>query len=241
MTTSALPIACTLGPGDYRERMAWIAELNRTALRDHTQDGPRLALTYAPGAGDRVRELVRREQECCAFLTFTVDDAPDAVRLTVEAPPEAGASAAVLFEPFTAPETAAPTASVIACDVECGCSGASTKSAPANRAAGVAAASGATAALACGVCCVLPFALPAAVVANVGGALASVAGLYRGALWLAVAAVAGGWAWVAWQSARTGKRPARATLYSMATATAVLVLAYGWRFAEPHIVAALKA
>ena len=61
------------------------------------------------------------------------------------------------------------------------------------------------------------------------------------ALVLAMAAVLAGWGWVAWQSARTGKQPARATLYSMATATAVLVLAYSWRFAESHIIAALKA
>ena len=245
MSTSALPITCTLGADDYRERMAWIAELNRTALRHHTQDGLRLVLTYAPDAGERVRELVRRERDCCAFLTFSVQEDTDAVWLTVEAPAEAGASAAVLFEPFTAPETAAaPATTGVACDVACGCSGTSSGAlAPTSkhRAAGVAAASGATAALACGVCCVLPFALPAALVANVGGALATFSGLYKGATWLAMAAVAGGWGWVAWQSARTGKRPARATLYSVATATVVLAIAYGWRFAEPRIIAALKA
>lgn len=234
MTTAALPIACTLGPGDYRERMAWIAALNRMALRDFTQDGRRLVLTYAPDAAELVRELVRREQDCCAFLTFTVQEDPEAVRLTVEAPAEAGESAAALFEPFTAPETAAaPTTAGITCDVECGCSGkftgqpiskATSKAtgapapAPKNRAAGVAAASGATAAR-----------------------WRPSRGSTRrpcGSRWQPWP---GRWGWVAWQSARTGERPARATLYSMASATVVLALAYSWRFAEPHIIAAVKA
>jgi hypothetical protein len=112
MTPSTTPIACTLSPDDFRKRMAWIAELNRTALRHHRRDGRRLVLTYAPGAADRVREMARREQACCAFLTFTLREDESEVRLTMEAPREAGESVSVLFEPFIAPETASlPTAS----------------------------------------------------------------------------------------------------------------------------------
>ena len=138
MTTSALPVACTLGAGDYRERLAWIAELNRTALRHHAHDGRRLVLTYAPGSGDRVRELVRRERECCAFLSFTLHEDPDTVRLTIDAPEAAGASAAVLLEPFTASESAAPTAAGADCAVACACSGESAPPGPEHRAAGMA-------------------------------------------------------------------------------------------------------
>lgn len=33
------PIACTLGAGAYRERLAWIAELNRSALQSVRREG----------------------------------------------------------------------------------------------------------------------------------------------------------------------------------------------------------
>ena len=80
------PIACTLLPAAFKERVAWIAELNRGALLAHCRDGLRLELTYAPGACEQVREMVRRERECCGFLTFDVREEPDAVRVTIDAP-----------------------------------------------------------------------------------------------------------------------------------------------------------
>ena len=51
-----------------------------------------------------MRELVRREQGCCAFLRFTVREDRDAVRLTIEAPmqveeTEGGPMPAYEFEP----------------------------------------------------------------------------------------------------------------------------------------------
>jgi hypothetical protein len=39
-------IACTLSTGDLETRLAWIAELNRTALLSERRDGLRLELTY---------------------------------------------------------------------------------------------------------------------------------------------------------------------------------------------------
>lgn len=105
------PIACTLTPGDFAERVAWTADLNRTALRSCHQERGTLALVYAPDAAGRVAELVRRERTCCGFLRFTLDEAADAVRLTIEAPAEVPGTeadaAAPLFEPFLAGAPAA--------------------------------------------------------------------------------------------------------------------------------------
>src|SRR4051812_43270285 len=84
--TDPPPIACTLGAGDYAERLAWIATLNGDALLTHRRHDLTLDLTYAPEAAAQVRELVRREEACCAFLRFTVDVTSDAVHLRIEAP-----------------------------------------------------------------------------------------------------------------------------------------------------------
>ena len=100
--SGAKPIACTLTPGDFNSRLAWIAELTRDALREHRRDDLVLQLTYAPEAAHRVREMVRREQACCAFLTFDLREEPDAVRLIITAPEDARAAADTLFEQFVA-------------------------------------------------------------------------------------------------------------------------------------------
>lgn len=107
------PIACTLRPGDFRERVAWIVGLNRDALRSQRRDGLRLELTYAPTALDRVREMVSRERECCAFLTFNVRVENDAVHLIIKAPESARDALDAVFEPFQARQPGAST---------CGCS-----------------------------------------------------------------------------------------------------------------------
>lgn len=49
------------------------------------------------GAAERVREMVRREQTCCAFLHFSLVEREDTVALTITAPEEARAAADVLF------------------------------------------------------------------------------------------------------------------------------------------------
>ena len=71
-------IACTLGPGDFQTRMRWIADLNGRHLKAQRRDGLTLHLSYQPAALEDVRELVRRETECCAFLTFALAEAPGA-------------------------------------------------------------------------------------------------------------------------------------------------------------------
>jgi hypothetical protein len=102
--TIPLPIACTLTPGDYSERLTWIAKLNRESLRSFHQNDLTLELVYDISASSQVRELVQREQTCCAFLHFDVAETADAIHLRIQAPPGArdstGALAGALFAPF---------------------------------------------------------------------------------------------------------------------------------------------
>jgi hypothetical protein len=108
-----LPIACTLQPGSYQERLAWIAALAREGLRGVSREDLRLELRYAPDVAARVREMVGKEQECCGFLTFELTETHDDVRLTITAPERARDVADTLFEPFV-PAGVSPTSKAAA-------------------------------------------------------------------------------------------------------------------------------
>ncbi|HET9818949.1 MAG TPA: hypothetical protein VFP92_07300 [Rhodanobacteraceae bacterium] len=100
------PIACTLDAGAYRERLAWIAELNRSALQGVRREGARLTLTYDPGAIVAVHDMVRREQKCCAFLRFELNEDENKLTLTIAAPESAAYAFDALFDPFLAGSSA---------------------------------------------------------------------------------------------------------------------------------------
>lgn len=72
MAAKDVPIACTLGAGDYQERVRWIADLNQRSLRDHHRDDLTLRIDYEAGALADVEEHVRQEAACCAFLTLSL-------------------------------------------------------------------------------------------------------------------------------------------------------------------------
>lgn len=100
MTPSNAPIACTLGRAEYAERLVWIARLNHDGLLGHERHDAVLELRYATTVRDRVHALVRMESECCAFLTFVLDESGSDVRLTITAPDQARDAADLFFEPF---------------------------------------------------------------------------------------------------------------------------------------------
>lgn len=240
------PIACTLSAGDYKDRITSIADLNRDALRGHHREDLRLELTYASTARERVREMVQREQECCAFLTFDLREDADGIRLVIIAPDDAREAAAVLFEEFTM-RTSSRSA--------CACNAAGARPEPdgmgpprrmadgaidrsagqSGRGVGVAAIAVATGALACGALCLLPVVLPAVALTAAGSLLAWFAGVHAWLTSAALVAVAAGWVWVWRQSTRTKCKPARSTLLTMAIATAILALAFAWPSVEPHV------
>lgn len=93
-------IACRLSATEYRDRISWIAELNRAALRGSGRAGRGITLIYDASAADRVREFVRRERDCCPFLEFVVRRGPDTVTVTVEPRADVDAGGDELFAPY---------------------------------------------------------------------------------------------------------------------------------------------
>ena len=102
----AAPIACTLGAGAYWKRLAWIAELNRAALQSSRREGSRLILTYSADARGRVRDMVRRERQCCAFLDFELSEDEKGLTLVIAAPEAAWDTLDAVFDPFLTGSTA---------------------------------------------------------------------------------------------------------------------------------------
>lgn len=94
------PIACTLTGDDYRDRLASIRQLAEDALLRHERRDLILRLTYASHAAARVREMVEKEQACCAFLDFKLNDGASETQVTVRAPEDARAAADELFDQF---------------------------------------------------------------------------------------------------------------------------------------------
>jgi hypothetical protein len=93
------PIACTLSPGEFAERLAWIAALNGS-LRGYAQRELTLELHYPPEEVLRVRELVRREGSCCAFLSFEIEESATMTVLRIHAPEETRDALGAIFAPF---------------------------------------------------------------------------------------------------------------------------------------------
>jgi len=182
--------------------------------------------------------MVRNGQTCCSFLTFDLSEQPDAIRLVIAAPEAAREAADVLFEQFVA---GAPQQNACACEApsQSRASFDSSDGHTGTRAAGLAAITLATGAVACGACCVLPFALPAVVLAGTGSVLAWLAGVHVWITGLAIVAVLGAWAWIAWQTVRTERRPAASTLYVMAGATGLTFIAVFWPLIEDRLLRAL--
>jgi len=216
--TKHAPIACSLAPAELRARTSEIADLNRRALRRHAQHGSSLELTYEPSAADEVRELVRREQRCCAFLDFELGLETDAVRLRVTAPQSAGAGTSALLSPFLEGVDAPRKMPGV----------------------GLVTGTSAAAAVACAVCCVVPVAFPAITLTALGAVVAAFANVYQWALVTAFVLVLGGWIWVAVQRARTYRRPARGTVRGMVLATLLFAVAASWPLFEGYVVRAIR-
>jgi hypothetical protein len=233
----ASPIACTLAPGAFKDRLAWIAALNKDALRNYARRDLVLELSYAPEARERVHEMVRNERSCCAFLAFELREAGNEIRLTVTAPETAREAADTLFKQFVAN---AP-ASSCACATSASVVKTPSKEPPGAKAAGVTAMTLSTGAVACGVCCVLPFALPATILASTGSLLALLVKMHVWVTILAILSVVGAWGWIAWQTRRTRRKPAISTLFMMGASTVLLTVAVLWPLLEKPLIRILRA
>lgn len=100
-----LEIACSLGAGDFNERIAGIQALARRALLSSRREPLRLHLTYSAEALADVQELVAKESDCCAFLDFDLRHEKGKVDLMITVPASAALAAEELFAHF-APELA---------------------------------------------------------------------------------------------------------------------------------------
>ena len=95
------PTACKLSGEARQDRRAWIAALVRDVLRSSERDDLTLRLRFAPEAVQRIQDMVRKEQACCSFLTFEMEERPQELWLIIRAPEAARAAADVLFSHFT--------------------------------------------------------------------------------------------------------------------------------------------
>ena len=85
-----LPVACTLGPEDGAQRMQRWRELVERATPAIQRIGNQLEVQFQPlrGAHEELAALAVAEQQCCAFLTWTVGVDPEHPVLHVTAPPD---------------------------------------------------------------------------------------------------------------------------------------------------------
>lgn len=97
---TALTIVCSLGVGDFRQRILDIHALSEKHLLAVSREPLQIDLTYAPEAWGAVQDLVAKESECCSFLEFSLRQDADAVRLSILAPESAAFAADELFGHF---------------------------------------------------------------------------------------------------------------------------------------------
>jgi hypothetical protein len=67
-------------------RLSELAELSQSALGGARREDLTLYLQYFPEAEERVRQMVKKEQECCPFLEFEVETRSNCVALRITAP-----------------------------------------------------------------------------------------------------------------------------------------------------------
>jgi hypothetical protein len=93
------PIACTLTPGQYRERTDDLSSLAARALRsrEQTADGERLVFADSEDTERELRAVIAAEASCCAFLRMDLRRADDGLVLEIAGPPDARPVIAELF------------------------------------------------------------------------------------------------------------------------------------------------
>ncbi len=91
--------SCNLDEQGAARRNVEFADVVERGLRDRqrTSGGVRLTFDRKEGLEDDLRELVRRESECCAFFSFDVDVTEGFIVLEVAAPTEKDAYLDALY------------------------------------------------------------------------------------------------------------------------------------------------
>lgn len=91
---------CLLSQRLLQQRLNRIQQLAERFLLDQRRDGTTLRLRYALAAEGDLQELVAAEQDCCAFLDFSLHSADDHVELNITAPSRENELTRTLFAHF---------------------------------------------------------------------------------------------------------------------------------------------
>lgn len=78
MKTSAIPVACSLTPGEQDERRSTVLAQLRRAM-EHTEERPEgFAYRFGGGEGvvEQVAAVIALERQCCPFLRFVLTAEP---------------------------------------------------------------------------------------------------------------------------------------------------------------------
>jgi hypothetical protein len=88
-----LPIACSLTAGAADDRQTdWHALLSRALIsRTSIRDGVRIELHNLPGVRGELERLIAAEQECCPFISTSVDTTDRALLVLAVTAPELAA------------------------------------------------------------------------------------------------------------------------------------------------------
>jgi hypothetical protein len=89
--TEAIPIACSLGASDLRERLDQIAVVGAKSLIDRSAEGGCHRLRFRSDAETRRRlqAIVDAEAECCSFLSLALEEQSGELVLSIAAPQDA--------------------------------------------------------------------------------------------------------------------------------------------------------
>ena len=79
-----IPLVCTLTDADYRDReRAWLKLRPFVSTSEVIAGGLRFTFGPAIGLKDSLKELIRLEAECCAWMTFAMNETAEGVQLTI--------------------------------------------------------------------------------------------------------------------------------------------------------------
>jgi hypothetical protein len=103
--TDAIPIACSLGTIELRQRLDQIAAVGAESLIDRRSEKGRHRLRFRPDATtrDRLETIVAAEAKCCSFLDLSLEEEGEELILSIAAPQDGRAVADQLAAAFASP------------------------------------------------------------------------------------------------------------------------------------------
>ena len=94
------PIACTLAPTELKQRLAELNSLTQETLLSARRNDLTPHLQYPLSTEPRLRHMVAREQQCCAFLHFSLTRRTDRLHLRIDAPEAARQGIEEIYQQF---------------------------------------------------------------------------------------------------------------------------------------------